>query len=132
MSSSNSIRQENEKRRIDQGDVYWIHAEQSEAGELGFYPHPYVVIQENLFNHSRIHSVVVCALTTNMKQANSPGNVLLEVGEANLAKQSIVVVSKVSAVPKATLGKYIGSLSEQRVQQILSGMRLLNSSFFEK
>jgi len=99
---------------------------------LGFYPHPYIVIQENLFNHSRIHSVVVCALTTNMKQANSPGNVLLEVGEANLAKQSIVVVSKVSAVPKAALGKYVGSLSEQRVQQILSGMRLLKSSFFEK
>lgn len=128
MNSSDPL---HKKSRIDQGDVYWIHAEQSEAGELGFYPHPYVVVQENLFNHSRIHSVVVCALTTNIKQANSPGNVLLEVGEANLAKQSIVVVSKVSAVPKAALGEYIGSLSEPRIQQILAGMRLLQSSFFE-
>ncbi len=132
MNSSNLFNEEGAKRRINQGDIYWILADQPEAPELGFYPHPYVVVQENLFNHSRIHSVVVCALTTNMKQANGPGNVLLEVGEANLAKQSIVVVSKVSAVSKASLSKFIGSLSKQRVQQILSGMRLLQSSYFGK
>jgi len=67
---------------INQGDVYWIRSENPEGAELGFYPHPYVVIQDNLLNHSRIHSVVVCALTTNLKQANAPGSVLLEVGEA--------------------------------------------------
>ncbi|MCB8946125.1 MAG: type II toxin-antitoxin system PemK/MazF family toxin [Ardenticatenaceae bacterium] len=100
--------------------------------ELGYYPHPYVVIQDNLFNHSRVHSVVVCALTTNLKQANAPGNVLLAVGEANLPKPSAVVVSKVSAVPKSQLGEYIGSLSEARIKQILAGMRFLQQSFWER
>ena len=115
---------------INQGDIYWIQAEGHASSELGDYPHPYVVIQDNLLNHSRIHTIVVCALTTNRKLANAPGNVLLEMGEANLPKQSVVVVSKVSAVDKARLGEYIGSVTESRIQQILAGMRFLQTSFF--
>jgi mRNA interferase MazF len=64
-------------------------------------------------------------LTTNSKRANSPGNVLLEAGEANLPRQSIVVVSQVSTVDKAQLGEYIGSLNQERITQILAGMRFL-------
>ena len=84
-----------------------------------------VVIQEDVINRSRVESVVVCALTTNSKRVNLPGNVLLEAGEANLPRPSIVVVSQVSCVEKTQLGEYIGSLSPQRVEQILAGMRLL-------
>lgn len=115
--------------RINQGDIYWIKAESTKT-ELGLYPHPYVVVQDDLFNHSRVHSVVVCALTTNMKQATMPGNVRLERGEGNLPKPSLVVVSKISAVAKTQLGDYVGSLDERRVHQILAGIRLLQASFF--
>jgi mRNA interferase MazF len=117
---------------FNQGDVFWIRADNPDEAKLGFYPHPYVVIQDNIFNHSRIQSVVVCALTTNLKQANAPGNVLLEAGEANLPKQSAVVVSKVSAVDKSRLGDYIGTLSQQRIKQILAGMRFLQASFLAR
>lgn len=112
---------------INQGDIYWVKVEEAGGPEAEF-AHPYVVIQENVLNHSRIHTVVVCALTTNLKQARAPGNVLLEAGEANLAKQSVVVVSKVSSVDKTRLGEYIGSLSEERVRQILAGMQFLQLS----
>lgn len=115
---------------INQGDIYWIQLQQPGGSELGDYPHPYVVIQENVFNHSRIHTVIVCALTSNIKRANWPGNVLLEVGEANLPKQSVAEISKVSSVDKKQLGDYIGSLTSQRVDQILAGMRLQQSSYF--
>ena len=109
---------------IKQGDIYWVEQEEPQGSEPG-YRRPFVVVQNNLFNQSRIHTVVVCALTTNSKRANSPGNVLLEAGEANLPKQSIVVVSQVSTVKKAELGEYIGSLTWQRIDQILAGMRFL-------
>jgi mRNA interferase MazF len=115
---------------INQGDIYWIQLQLSGGSELGDYPHPYVVIQENVFNHSRIHTVIVCALTSNIKRANWPGNVLLEVGEANLPRQSVAEISKVSSVDKKQLGDYIGSLTSQRVDQILAGMRLQQSSYF--
>ena len=117
---------------INQGDIFWIRLEKSSESELGHYPHPYVVIQDNILNRSRINSVVVCALTSNIKQANAPGNVLLEVGEANLPKQSVVVVSKVSTVAKTQLDEYIGSVTQQRVNQILAGMRFLQLSFFNR
>jgi len=91
-----------------------------------------VVIQDNVFNRSRINTVVVCALTSNMKRANEPGNVLLEVGEANLSKQSVVVVSQVSVVEETQLGEYIGTLTRQRINQILAGMRFQQVSFFAR
>lgn len=109
---------------VNQGDVFWVPLEEPDGTESG-YIHPHVVIQDNVINRSRVKTVVVCALSTNLKRANLPGNVLLEAGEANLPKQSIVVVSQVSSVEKARLGEYIGTLSEQRVSQILAGMRFL-------
>jgi mRNA interferase MazF len=116
---------------INQGDIFWVQLEAINESEPGI-PHPHVVIQDNVFNHSRINTVVACALTSNIKRANMPGNVLLDVGEANLLKQSVVEVSKVSAVDKAQLGEYIGTLTEQRISQILAGMRFLQASFFAR
>ena len=111
---------------VKQGDIYWVSLDEPNGSEPGIV-HPHVVIQDNVLNRSRINTLVVCALTTNMKRAKSPGNVLLEVGEANLPKQSIVVVSQVSTVNKSQLGEYIGSLTQERINQILAGMRFLQS-----
>lgn len=107
---------------INRGDVYWVAPDDS-RGLAPSYSHPHVVIQDDVLNHSRITTVVVCALTTNLHRASEPGNVLLEVGEGSLPKQSVVVVSQVSSVDKARLGERIGSLSDGRVEQILAGLR---------
>lgn len=109
---------------VNQGDIYWVPLNKSNDLEPG-YVHPHVVIQEDAINHSRAHTVVVVALTTNRKRANLPGNVLLEAGEANLPRQSVVVVSQVSNMEQTQLGEYIGTLSKERVDQILAGMRFL-------
>ena len=61
-----------------------------------------------MFNHSRIPTVIVCALTSNLERAKEPGNVLLSVGEGNLPKQSVIVVSQVSCVDKSKLGERLG------------------------
>lgn len=94
-------------------------------------PHPHVVVQENSLNHNRaVHTVVVCALTTNPRKISIPGNVLLEAGEANLPRSSVVEVGKALTIAKTQLGAYIGTLSERRVEQILAGMRFLRVAFF--
>ena len=84
-----------------------------------------MVIQNNVFNRSRINTVVVCVLTYNLKRAQAPGNVLLEKGEANLPKQSVVHVSQMFTVDKEDLVERIGTLSRTRVRQILDGVSLL-------
>jgi len=109
---------------INQGDIYWVDLGDP-AGSAPGYLHPHVVIQNNLFNQSRLNTVVVCALTSSLKRASAPGNVLLELKEAHLSKPSVVLVSQIFTVDKSQLGEYIGTLSLKRVQQILDGVRLL-------
>ena len=107
---------------INQGDVFWVDLSEPSGSEPG-YRHPHVVIQNNVFNRSRINTVVVCALTSNLKRAQAPGNVLLEKREANLPKQSVVNVSQIFTVDKRDLDEKIGTLSRRRVRQILDGVR---------
>lgn len=114
---------------IHRGDLFWIEPDAS-RGSIPGHPHPHVVVQDDVFNHSRIRTVVVCALSSNIRKANEPGNVLLEPGEGNLSQQSVVVVSQVSSLYKDRLGERIGSLSGERVEQILAGMRFQQASFF--
>ena len=104
-----------------QGSVFWISPNESN-GITSDYPHPHVVIHDE-----SLDTVVVCALTSNLKRAKEPGNVLLEEGEANLPKQSVVVVSQVYTVEKTHLGQHIGTLTEQRINQVLTGMYFLQS-----
>jgi mRNA interferase MazF len=109
---------------IRQGDVYWVDLDEPAGSEPG-YRHPHVVIQNDLFNASQISTVIVCALTSNLRRAASPGNVLLEKGEANLPKPSVVNVTQVMTVDKEMLVEWMGRLSDKRVQQILEGLRLV-------
>lgn len=118
-------------RQIDRGDIFWIAPDDSRGAVPG-YSHPHVVVQENVFNHSRITTVVVCALTTNLHKASEPGNVVLDVGEGNLPQQSVVVVSQISSVDKDRLGERVGALSDARVELILNGLRFLQASFFRR
>ena len=107
---------------IHQGDLFWIGPDEGRGSVPGS-PHPYVVVQDDLFNRSRIGTVIVCALTTNLNRASEPGNVLLDTGEGNLEKPSVVVVGQVSCLYKSRLGNRIGTLSKQRVEEVLAGMR---------
>lgn len=109
---------------IRQGDIYWIDLDEPGGSEPG-YRHPRIVVQNNLFNHSRINTVLVCPLTSNLKRADSPGNVLLSKREANLPKPSVVNVSQIFTVDKSQLGDYIGTLTSERLRQVLDGIKLL-------
>lgn len=109
---------------INQGDIYWIELDEPEGSESG-YKHPHVIVQNNLFNRSQIRTVLVCPLTSNLKRANAPGNVLLEQKESNLTKQSVVNVSQVFTVDKKQLDEYIGTLTPKRIREILNGINLV-------
>lgn len=117
--------------RIHRGDLFWIAPDDS-RGPAPDYAHPHVVVQDDVFNQSRITTVIVCALTTNLHRATEPGNVLLDPGEGQLPKQSVVVVSQIASVEKTRLGEKIGSLSDARVEQILAGLRFQQTAFFER
>ena len=109
---------------INQGDIFRVDLGEPQGSEPGF-RHPHVVIQNNIFNRSRINTVVVCALTSNLKRAKAPGNVLLNKGEGNLSKKSVINMSQIFTVNKGELVEKVGSLSRERIRQILEGIKLL-------
>lgn len=109
---------------IKQGDIYWINLVAPKGSEPG-YRHPHVVIQNNIFNLSRINTIVVCALTSNLKRAAAPGNVSLKKGEGNLPKDSVVNISQVITVNKSDLTEKIGSLSPAKLKEVIEGVKLL-------
>jgi mRNA interferase MazF len=117
--------------RIHRGALYWV-APDDERGPAPAYAHPHVVVQDDVFNQSRITTVIVCALTSNLHRAIEPGNVLLDPGEGGLPAHSVVVVSQISSIAKARLGDRIGALSEARVEQILDGLRFQQRAFFDR
>jgi len=109
---------------ITQGDIYWLDLGEPRGSEPG-YRHPFVVIQNDAFNKSQIGTAVVCALTSNVKLAGAPGNVLLKKGEANLTKPSVVNVSQVLTVNKSDLTEKIGQLSKKRMEEIVEGFQFI-------
>lgn len=109
---------------VKQGEIYWVDLSEPKGSEPGF-RHPHIVIQNNLFNTSRINTVVVCSLTSNLRRGKAPGNVLLNKGEANLPKKSVVNISQIFTVNKSDLVEKTGRVSEKRVLEILEGIKLL-------
>ena len=109
---------------IRQGDVFWVDFGETGGSGPGF-RHPYVVLQNNVFNASRLNTVVLCALTSNVERAKAPGNVLLRKGEGNLPKDSVVNITQIVTIDKSDLVEKIGSLSPRRINQIVEGVELL-------
>ncbi len=114
-------------RTIRRGDLYWLEAAREGSVELA---HPHLVLQDDVFNRSRIDTVVVCALTSNLGRAKEPGNVLLDPEEGGLPRQSVIVVSQLSSIDKQRLGEHIGRLSPERVEEALAGLRFQQRAFF--
>jgi mRNA interferase MazF len=109
---------------IRQGEVYWLeHRDVLGSEQRGTRPH--VVIQNDAVNRSAIRTVLVCPLTTNLRRAAGRGNVLLEAGEANLPRESVVNVSQIFAADKNRLAAKIGTLSTSRIVEIVSGINVI-------
>ena len=109
---------------IQQGEVYWLDLG-SPTGHGLAYRHPYVVVQGNLFNQSKIHTTVVCGITSKLNRAGYSGSVLLQKGEANLPKESVVNITQLYTVDRDYLVEKIGALSAERVVEIIKGIKIL-------
>ncbi len=109
---------------IRQGDVFWLDLEAPRGSEPG-YRRPCVVVQNDLLNRSRIYTIVVCAITSNLKRATVPGNVLLEKGEGGLPKPSVANVTQIFTVDREYFDQPIGAVSRERLESVLAGIRFV-------
>lgn len=108
---------------IQQGDLYWLQFGTPHGSEPAG-RRPAVVVQHDRFNRSAVPTVLVAAITSNLRLAAMPGNVRLRKGEAGLELPSVVNVSQVRTVDRARLGDRIGRLGDERLQDVLGGLAL--------
>lgn len=109
---------------IRQGDLYWVDLGEPTGSRPGL-RRPFVVVQNDLFNRSRLATVVACALTSNLGRAGAPGNVLVPRREGNLSQDSVVNVTQLFTIDKSELAERIGRLGTERMADILRGIRLV-------
>ncbi len=109
---------------IRQGDVFWLDLETPRGSEPG-YRRPCVVVQNDLLNRSRLYTVVVCAITSNLKRAEVPGNVVLEEGEGGLPKSSVVMATQIFTVDREYFSEPIGVIPRERLESVLAGIRFV-------
>jgi mRNA interferase MazF len=106
---------------ISQGEVWWADLEEPSGSEPGF-RRPVVVVQSDSFNRSQIATVVCVALTSNLRWAEAPGNVLLSAKATGLPKDSVANVSQLVTLDKASLTDRVGSLPDNKLELVFSGI----------
>ncbi len=106
---------------IAQGEVWWADIGEP-IGSMPGFRRPVVVVQGDGMNRSRIGTVVCVPLTSNLKWANAPGNVLLRTRLTGLSKDSVANVSQIVTLDKNQLTDRTGKLPKRRLDAILSGI----------
>ena len=86
-----------------------------------------LILQSDTFNASRIQTTVVAAITSNLRLADAPGNILLKKRASRLPKDSVVNVSQLLTLDRSFLSKPIGRLTGDRMSQVDEGIRLVLS-----
>lgn len=109
---------------ISQGDVWWADLGPPSRSGPGF-RRPIVVVQGNSLNCSRIATVVCVPLTSNLKWAKAPGNVMLSERATGLPKDSVANVSQIVTLDKNLLTEQVGRLSQSKLSLVLSGIDIV-------
>ncbi len=111
---------------VERGQLWWAELGNPTGSEPGF-KRPVLVIQSDSFNRSRINTVIVLALTSNMRLMNAPGNVTISTAKSGLSKDSVANVSQLLTVNKDCLTESIGKLDKSTMQEVDAGIRLVLS-----
>ena len=106
---------------INQGEVWWSDLGEP-VGSAPGYRRPVLVVQCDAFNQSRIATVVCVPLTSNLKWADSPGNVLLTAAASGLDRDSVANVSLIVAIDKVQLTERVGKVTARKLERVLAGV----------
>ncbi|MBB4663779.1 type II toxin-antitoxin system PemK/MazF family toxin [Conexibacter arvalis] len=106
---------------ISQGDVCWASLDDPVGSAPGF-RRPVAVVQGDPFNASRIATAVVVPLTSDLRLAAAPGNVLLPAERTGLPQDSVANVSQITTIDRMLLSERVGRLSSGDLRLVLAGI----------
>ena len=106
------------------GEIWWVSLPTPSASEPG-YRRPVLVVQSDAFNRSSIGTVIVASITKNQDLAAAPGNVRITTRQSGLRQPSVVNVSQVLTIGRATLTEKIGALPPAKMAEVERGLLLV-------
>jgi mRNA interferase MazF len=109
---------------IAQGDVCWADLPDPVGSGPGF-RRPVLVVQGDAFNRSRVATVVCVPLTSNVKWAEAPGNVLMAARTTGLSKDSVANVSQIVTVDRGLLTERVGRISKKQLELVFAGLDIV-------
>lgn len=109
---------------MKRGEIWWASLKEPSGSGPGF-SRPVLVVQSDPFNESRIRTVVVAAVTSNLRLAEAPGNVLVKKRRRGLARDSVVNVSQILTLDKSHLRSRVGRIPEELMERVEDGLRLV-------
>lgn len=111
---------------MERGEVWWASLDEPRGTEPG-YRRLVVVVSSNEFNRSKIQTVIVAIITSNLRLAEAPGNFKLLKKDAGLSKESVVNVSQLLTLDKSFLTEPLGKLSRKKIIVLNEGLKLVLS-----
>lgn len=109
---------------MQRGDIWWADLDDPEGTEPG-YRRPVLIVQADAFNRSRIQTVIAVTLTTNLRLAAAPGNVLVSAAESGLSRDSVVNVSQILTLDRRYLRQRVGAVGGRTLAHVDDGLRLV-------
>lgn len=109
---------------ISQGETWWADLSDPVGSEPGF-RRPVLIVQGDALNQSRIATVICVPLTSNLKWADAPGNVVLKARTTGLPEDSVANVSQIVSVDRDMLTERSGKLRRQQLELVFAGIDLV-------
>ncbi len=106
---------------ISQGEVWWADLPAPVGSGPGF-RRPVAVVQGDALNRSRIATIVCVPLTSNLRWADAPGNVLLSARVTGLPKDSVANVSQILTLDRDLFTERVGKLPRAKLELLLTGI----------
>lgn len=103
--------------------MWWADLPEPQGSEPG-YRRPLLIVQNDLFNRSRLRTVLAVVLTGNIRLVDAPGNVLVPAKASGLPRDSVANVSQVITIDRDALTDRVGRLPGTIVDQVANGLRL--------
>lgn len=108
---------------MKRGEVWWIDLGEPRGAQPGF-RRPVVILQDDLLTESRLQTVMVAPMTSNLQRALAIGNVEVTPKQSGLPKASVVLVCQVMTVDKSLFSEQQGSLSRRVMADVDRGLAL--------
>ena len=106
------------------GEIWWAEFGIPYGSEIG-YNRPVLIVQNDGFNESRIKTIVVLPLTTNLRLVDAPGNVLLRKKESKLSNDSVIVVAQLYAIDRSRFRDRVSKVAKETMEQVEIGIKLV-------